>query len=63
MGKLNNDETWTMRNGKKIKVGDMDEEHARNSLRLMLRNLREGKIKFAAKEDSADCDATEADIY
>lgn len=34
------DEIWTMRDGTKIKVGDMTESHARNTLRMIIRNER-----------------------
>jgi hypothetical protein len=35
-----NDEVWTTRDGRKIKVGDMDVTHLRNTLRLILRHRR-----------------------
>lgn len=35
---------WKMRNGKLISINDMDEEHLRNTLKLVLRN-RETVIK------------------
>lgn len=35
------DEIWTTRDGRKIAVGDMTEEHARNTLRLVIRRIRE----------------------
>jgi ABC-type sugar transport system ATPase subunit len=34
------DEIWIMRDGTRIAVGDMEESHVRNALRLMLRNER-----------------------
>lgn len=34
------DEIWTTRDGRKIAVGDMDEQHVRNTLRMILRNRR-----------------------
>lgn len=34
------DEIWTTRDGERIKVGDMSEEHVRNVLRMLLRNRR-----------------------
>lgn len=34
------EETWTKVDGTSIKVGDMDEEHARNALRLCIRFLK-----------------------
>lgn len=32
------DEKWTTRDGRKIAVGDMGEEHVRNTLRMIVRN-------------------------
>jgi hypothetical protein len=34
------DEIWTTRDGQKIAVGDMDEQHVRNALRMILRARR-----------------------
>jgi len=34
---------WTMRNGQKIAVDDMDEQHLRNTLKMIIRNIE--KIK------------------
>ena len=31
---------WTMANGKKISVDDMDEKHLRNTLKLILRSIQ-----------------------
>jgi hypothetical protein len=31
---------WTMANGNKINVDDMDEKHLRNTLKLILRSLK-----------------------
>jgi hypothetical protein len=59
----NTDEEWTMKDGSKIQVKDMDESHVRNCLRLVIRNLRSGKIRRATFEEMTGCDATEADIY
>ena len=41
------DETWTMRDGTKIKVGDMDENHVRNALRMVIRQARRRKLRAA----------------
>jgi hypothetical protein len=38
------DEIWTTQDGRRIKVGDMTEEHVRNALRLVLRRIREGYV-------------------
>jgi hypothetical protein len=37
------DEIWTTRNGDKIKVGDLSEAHAKNILRMILKEERERK--------------------
>lgn len=42
------DEVWTTRDGRKIKVGDMDETHLRNTLRLILRKRREMQERMKA---------------
>jgi len=34
------DEIWTMKDGSKIQVGEMTEDHAKNALRMVLRNRR-----------------------
>lgn len=34
------DEIWTTRDGREISVGEMDEEHVRNVLRMLLRKTR-----------------------
>ena len=34
---------WTMRNGQKISIDDMDEQHVRNSLKMILRKLEKNK--------------------
>lgn len=35
------DEIWTTRDGRNVAVGDMDENHVRNALRMVLRRRRE----------------------
>lgn len=35
------DEIWTQKDGTKIAVGDMTEEHVRNALRMILRKARQ----------------------
>jgi hypothetical protein len=45
---------WTMKDGSKINVDDMTEEHLRNVLKLIIR--RRDKLW-------SYCDATELDIY
>ncbi len=34
------DEVWTTKEGQKINVGDMSEDHVRNALRMILRKRR-----------------------
>ncbi len=36
-----NDEFWTTKDGRKIPIAEMDEEHVRNTLRLLIRKKRE----------------------
>ena len=52
---------WKMRNGNLISVDDMDEEHLRNTLKLVLRNretvikrIVESKHKFKLHGDMAN---------
>lgn len=40
---MNQNEIWTTSTGEKIAVKDMTEEHAKNVLNLLLRNMREEK--------------------
>lgn len=53
------DEIWTTRDGRKIPVGELTEEHARNILRMLIRkgrDLRDRRmIEMIAKEDIPDC--------
>ncbi len=35
------DEIWITKDGKKISVGDMEESHVRNALRMVIRQMRE----------------------
>lgn len=39
-----NEEVWTTATGQRIKVGNMDADHCRNTLRLLLRRCRQGKL-------------------
>lgn len=45
------EEYWTRRDGTKIAVGDMDVDHLRNALRMILRNRRERRVITSAKYD------------
>ncbi len=36
---------WTMANGQKISVDDMDEKHLRNTLKMIIRNIEKAKSK------------------
>lgn len=38
------EEIWLTSSGPAIKVADMDEQHVRNTLRLLIRVLRQGKL-------------------
>jgi len=40
---------WTMRNGQKISVDDMDEQHLRNTLKMILRNIEKAKSKVKSQ--------------
>ena len=42
-------EYWTMGNGQKISVDDMDEQHVRNALKMVLRKLAKAKTELKAK--------------
>ena len=45
------EEFWTQRDGTRIAVGNMDVEHLRNTLRMILRNQREQRILISTKYD------------
>lgn len=56
------DEIWTMRDGTKIAVGDMDEDHVRNTLRMIMRQRRlkrEAKLASILDETMTIGDAQE----
>jgi len=36
---------WTMANGQKISVDDMDIQHLRNTLKMLIRNIEKAKSK------------------
>jgi len=40
---------WTMKNGQKISIDDMDEQHVRNSLKMVLRKLAKAKAELMTK--------------
>ena len=44
---MKKDEMWTQRDGTKIAVGDMDESHVRNALRMVIRNDRKRRMRAA----------------
>lgn len=49
---------WTMKNGQKINVDDMDIQHLRNTLKMILRNIEAAekkvpKFKFELHSDIA----------
>lgn len=47
------DEMWTQKDGSKIAVGEMTETHAKNALRMILRNERRRTLRLLAKLDEA----------
>ncbi|NOQ30195.1 MAG: hypothetical protein GQ570_03635 [Helicobacteraceae bacterium] len=56
------DEVWTMKDGTKIEVKDMEESHAKNCLRMLIRKIT--KFNQAKQHLSAiDHDAILMDIY
>lgn len=70
---------WTMRNGEKINVDDMDLDHLKNVVKLLIRRAEKSAKKLhihnvskrcfcGAKFDGIECyacgfDASEVDIY
>lgn len=47
---------WTMKNGKKISIDDMDIDHLKNTLKMIIRNLeakQKAKPKFEIYGDIA----------
>jgi hypothetical protein len=67
---------WKQLNGQLISVDDMDINHLRNTLKMIIRNSKKAvKPKFTLNGDMAnvfnddienyeyECDATEIDIY
>ncbi len=36
---------WTMKNGEKISVDDMDVQHLRNTLKMLIRKIQSRKVK------------------
>lgn len=41
------DEIWTTRDGRRLLVGEMDEQHVRDALRMVLRNARRRRDALA----------------
>ncbi len=66
---------WKKKNGDLISIDDMDENHLRNTLKMIVRNNAKKKQEFELNGDIANdfnntypgdddgCDATECDIY
>jgi hypothetical protein len=64
---------WRMRNGKFISIDDMDVNHLRNVLKMLVNNSNkrlQKKKQFVLNGDMAEqfnyeqeCDATEIDLY
>lgn len=56
------DEVWTTRDGRRIPIDRMTEEHAKNTLRMILRNRRRlAALKAALVSLSVTFDEIEAD--
>ena len=45
---------WTTRSGEKINVDDMDIEHLRNALKMIIRNSQSKENKFCLNGDMAN---------
>ena len=56
------DEYWTQLDGKKILVGDMDLNHLRNTLRMLIRNNRLAKEKLKQKDFTLNGDMAQESI-
>ncbi len=67
---------WTMKNGQKILIDDMSNDHLRNTLKMIVksRNIRKHNmqiynsftlesLKKTINDLETECDATETDIY
>ena len=46
---MSRDYYWTMKNGQKINVDDMDVNHLRNTLKMILRNIEASENKSKPK--------------
>lgn len=55
------DEVWTTRDGREIPVRDLQDEHCRNILRMLLRKRRERMAVYAAKRHLALWECEEID--
>lgn len=55
------EEYWTTKKGKRIAVSDMDEDHVRHCLRMLIRYGNERKEE--ADDIWNQCDANESDLY
>ena len=66
---MNDKVYWTMRNGQKINVDDMDINHLRNSLKMLIRNIDAINMKratrrgFVVNGEMAQEDADNYEIY
>lgn len=45
---------WTTKSGEKINVDDMDIEHLRNALKMIIRNSQSKENKFSLNGDMAN---------
>ena len=53
------EEYWTTKDGRKIAVGDMTEEHLKNTLRMILRKRREEEFGYDDMHDLMPCGGIE----
>lgn len=56
LAKQHSDEYWLTKEGDAILVGDMEEHHVKNALRLILRRLREAGITQSVNPNNCDHD-------
>lgn len=60
MSPLEEDEIWTTRDGRRLKVGEMEEAHVRDALRLVIRRHRKRMARQARTR--AIIEAAERDL-
>ena len=51
-----NEELWVTKDMEVIAVGDMNEHHARNTLRMLIRQIRKGDLsRLGRHKDAINC--------